>query len=372
MSLLIVSVLVVTYSLLVEAKWTSTSTFRSVSTSSSSTNMVSSLIGGNLGNILGESRESSDLVSIITSRSFLEDVIDNFNLLEYYEYDNDDPYLNRQLMIRKMKESILDVSESLETSIITLSITTNDRMLSTRIANYIVSKLDEYSREYRMTKGKEERKFLETRINELNNRIELLTERIKVFQKKNNIIKFEKQLTPLLETYSKLVARFLETDFKYEFTKRFLKENNSEIKAMAFKKKMLLKQIKNFESKNNDIINYKIALDSIPDIYQKYSQLQTKVEILKKTYENLYPQYEMAKLQEVRDTQTIEIIDKAVPKGLRTSPKRARMCIITFIVSAFFLMAYVIVIELWKIKLDSNERLKTQFNDFKKQFGFKR
>ena len=74
------------------------------------------------------------------------------------------------------------------------------------------------------------------------------------------------------------------------------------------------------------------------------------MEIQNKVYSYLYPQYEQAKIEEIKNLPTIEVIDKAVPSGLRSKPRRAMMCIITFFIalSASILMS--IIIEVYSSK----------------------
>ena len=127
-----------------------------------------------------------------------------------------------------------------------------------------------------------------------------------------------------------------------------------------------MKQIKKLENGNN-LINYQIPLEEIPGIMQKYTLLRTKAEILEKTYKIIYPQIEAAKLQELRDTPTIQIIDKAVPAGKRTRPRRGMLCIVTFIISAIVLMLMAVVLEMWERKLTKSNDFKKKYAEFKKE-----
>lgn len=54
----------------------------------------------------------------------------------------------------------------------------------------------------------------------------------------------------------------------------------------------------------------------------KYFQLRKELEIQHIIYEFLSQQYEQAKLEEARDTPTIQILDKAKPPYRKHSPKR--------------------------------------------------
>ena len=98
----------------------------------------------------------------------------------------------------------------------------------------------------------------------------------------------------------------------------------------------------------------------IPDISLEYSQILLNLEIQQQIYQYLYPQYESAKINELKDLPTIEIIDKAVPAGMRSKPQRAKMCVLLFLVGLSFSSSIAIIFELL------SEEQKNKFSSFNK------
>jgi uncharacterized protein involved in exopolysaccharide biosynthesis len=66
----------------------------------------------------------------------------------------------------------------------------------------------------------------------------------------------------------------------------------------------------------------KRRLVDLPEIGLEMARLFREVEIQTRLLTFLLPQYEQAKIQEVKDTPTVQIIDPAVPPQLKNSPKR--------------------------------------------------
>ncbi len=349
---LIVSIAAVIYSLVVPEKWTSTATFKPTISNNSEIGMFSSIMSGDISSLLGGSQEQSELIDVIKSRTFLEPVIDKFDLIDYFEIEHEDPYYVRETTLKTFREEILSVELDQETGIFSISIITKNRELSADIANYLVRELEDYLQNVRMTKGKEERQFLEKRISEINDQLVKYTEELKEFQQKYNVLELESQLPPMLNSYTELVSQYMEEDIKLQLSKSYLKTDSNQSKMYELKTDELIKQIKKIETGKNSIINYQIPLDSIPNLSQKYTLLMTKLEILKKVYETVYPQYEIAKLQELRDTQTINIIDSAIPSGLRTWPKRGFMCILSFTLAFVFSCFLIIINKVLSTKKD--------------------
>ena len=72
----------------------------------------------------------------------------------------------------------------------------------------------------------------------------------------------------------------------------------------------------------------------------------------------MFPQYEQAKIEEVKDLPTIEIIDKAVPAGKRSKPKRAKFCILSFFISLFLSSFFILIKQPFKEKFNKFQDLK--------------
>ena len=80
--------------------------------------------------------------------------------------------------------------------------------------------------------------------------------------------------------------------------------------------------------------------------------------------EFLLPQYEQAKIQEAKDTPTVQVLDKAVPPDLRAKPKRAIMVIMVGFISFLFCTIFVFSLENYhRIRNDENNTWNKIFNE---------
>ncbi|MCK5763417.1 MAG: hypothetical protein KAH05_04795, partial [Clostridiales bacterium] len=370
-TLLVISILVVTYSLIVEELWTSQTDFI-VQFNTNNSNIMSSFMNLNVSNLFSSSGGQSETISILSSRNFAEKIIDRFKLIDHYEIEEEDKYLVKELIYEIYLTELLEVSQDMETGIIKLRVKTKDRFLSAKIANSITDELERYNTYLRMTKGKQEREFLEKRLSELNDEILNLTEEISKFQQSNKVLSIDQQILPLIENYSSLISDYLQNDIKLKYSLAFLDSNNVLISELSFKQDEMLKKIREIEYGSTGIFDYQLSLGEIPELYRQSSLYEAKIEVLKKTYSFIYPQLESAKLQELRDTPTIQIIDKAVPSGRRTWPRRGILCIVTFIISVIILCLIAILIELWQMKLLEDPNIRHKYAKFRKEILFRK
>ncbi len=95
--------------------------------------------------------------------------------------------------------------------------------------------------------------------------------------------------------------------------------------------------------KNEFGAGFSVPLSRLPEVSLEYARLLRNVKVQEAVYELLTQQYEQAKIMEVKDTPTVEILDKASPPEKKSYPKRsgivlfcAVMSLLTSIILAFF------------------------------------
>lgn len=74
----------------------------------------------------------------------------------------------------------------------------------------------------------------------------------------------------------------------------------------------------------------------VPDLGLQLARFTREVNIQETTYELLTKEYELAKIEEAKDTPTIQILDKAIPPEKRFKPKRRQMVLLSGFTSLFF------------------------------------
>ena len=353
---LIVSIFAVIYSLITPQYWISSATILPSSDKQNSFSISSSFLGGFTSSMLGGIQSDAyALTGIMQSRTFSLDVVKKFNLIEYFEIEEPDTLISFEIAVQNLRDNVVNLGINEENGFLSISVETKDKYLSTDIANYYWMKLDEYNKLFKMTKGKQQREFIEKRLVEVKESINKLSNTLNEFQKKYNTINLEEQTKSVISLYSDLASEKITNEIELEFSKQFFSEANQKIKNLEIRNNILNKKIKEIERDSGKLkIEYLLSIDDIPDISLQYSQILLNLEIQQKIYEYLYPQYEAAKIDELKDLPTIEVIDKAVPAGLRSKPKRARLCIIAFLLA--FVLSSTIIYTFEKMKITGRDK----------------
>lgn len=357
----VVSVAAVIYSLVTPQIWRSTATFYVLGDQTSShieglSDLSAELMGTT------NSQNAINAVTAMNSRQFSEKVIRHFNLIDYYEIADKDSLKAMDNALKILHTKTMKIGSDSETGLVTVSAETKDKKLSRDIVNYYLQQLDIYNREEKITRGKINREFLEARTNETRAEIDSLLIELKNFQQKHNAFDIEAQTASLIQTYSDIIATKMSTDIELELARKNYAENSPVVLELKERSEALSKQIKQLEAGEKSIKpRYLIDIGSIPDLATQYAQLKMNLEIKSKVYEFLYPQYEAAKLEELKDLPTLDILDTPREAGLRVRPKRAVMCIIAFALA----IVVSIIIVLIKNALEQN---KERWQEIKKEF----
>ena len=350
----IVSVAAVIYSLVTPKIWESEATFYIVGDETASLPINLPGLGSLASNIMKQDKLQGSLnaVSALRSRRFSEDVIRHFDLIRYFKISERDSLMQMDIALKKLKKRVVKVSISEKASLISISVKTKDKKLSMDMVNYYLQKLEEYNQDQKLTRGKRERIFLEERVAETRAVLDSLIAADKEFRQSSNAIDIEEHATVLIKSYAELVATKMAADIELEMALQTLNENSPVVQELKVKRDALNAQIKEMESGKSKVKpRYLIDISSLPDLGSRYAQIKMELMIQTAVFEFLYPQYEAARLEELKDTPSVDVLDYPREAGLRSRPKRAMICVIAFF--AAFVVAVIIV--LFKSILERNK-----------------
>jgi uncharacterized protein involved in exopolysaccharide biosynthesis len=358
----LVSIGALTYSLVTPEKWSSSAV---IEISGSSTGGLAANFSGLLGSFassitgMTSSEDIMKHVFLMNSRTFSEKIIKKHNLINYFEIEEDDKLVELDEALKKMKK-IRNITLHEETNYYVIDIKTKDKQLSKDIVLSYIDLIKEYNLEDRVTKGRNLRKFLEKRVNQINDDIDILTSKIKSYNDNNNIILIEEQGKTIIENYAKLVSQKNLLEVQRDYIGDSYGTDHPEYISAAKQIELLSEKITSLESSKDEVVEkYMLPLDQINGLAIDQKKWELELEVNKQIIETVYPQYELAKLQELNDVPAITIIENPKLAGLRTEPKRALICIISFLAAIFFSSVLVFIYDM----LSANENFKKMFNN---------
>ena len=169
------------------------------------------------------------------------------------------------------------------------------------------------------------------------------------FQKKHNTLDLAEQTKAAIRIGAEIKSQILIDEVKLGILNKTYKMDHPEIEKLNMEILELQDQLSDLDHspKNNSISNNNLfpQFSEVPNLEIELLRLKREVEIQSKLYAFLTQQYEESKIQEARDTPTIQVLDDANYPIKRYKPMRTLM-VIGYSLIAFVLSAiYVIFVE---------------------------
>ncbi len=318
------------YSLFMPKLYTATAMLLPPQDSGSGLRVIGSLSGGvgaMLDNFQGKISAADLYMGILKSRSAADEVIKRFDLEKVYGE-------NSRSTIYKILSDRTRVEVSGKTQIITLSVMDSSAERAADMVGAFVEALDLINRKVNITEGRRKRIFLEKRLTMVKADLNAAEKNLMDFQQKFKLIAVEDQARTIIEAAAKIKAEIMSTETELEVMKQFRTENLTETRILKAKISELKKQLEKIETgtlKKNDGDDVTRVFDSagtsfsfneIPGLSMQLGRLLREAKVQENVFELLISQYELAKIEEAKDMDVVQVLDKAFPPDKKSTPNR--------------------------------------------------
>lgn len=282
--------------------------------------------------LFGISSSSEDLLlGILNSRTSLVNVIEKYNLAEYYEVDDG----NTDKILRSFAKDLAFSPN--EWGMIEVEVINEDPVLAADIANYFVVLLDSLNRKINVEQATNNRLFIEKRY--LQNVLDLKNaeDSLYTFQKKYGVFAVPEQLEAAVKASAELESQVVKQEIALLLMQEQFGKESQQAAMIAAElnllkgKVMELKQSDKLSNPSNVFLPFK----EVPSLTLQYFRYFREIEIQSTILEVVLPLYEQAKVEEQKSLPTVMVLDAAVPPKLKDSPKRMLIVLFGFFISFF-------------------------------------
>jgi len=304
---------------------------------------LAGLAGGMGGGIGG----SSDLyIGIIKSRSVADAVIKRLDLRKEYKAKTPDE-------ARKALASAVKVQAGKD-GIISVSSDNKDPQKAALLVNTLVEELGRRSVQLNLSKAGTERVFLEKRLEVVKVDLKKAEDDLRRFAEQNRAIKVDAQATASIQGIAHLKAEIVTKEVQLESLRSFQTDESPEIKALRAGIARLKGQLGAMagSGRSSDAI---LSVGSVPNLGLEYARRMREQKIQETIFEQLTKQYEVAKLNEAKDSSSLQVLDEAVAPAQKSKPKRSLIVLLST-VTAFFIGIFWVFIQEYFGKMSSEDR----------------
>lgn len=288
-------------------------------------------VGGMAGGFLGLKSPADLWVGILKSRSIFDAVITRFDLVKSFEaatIEDARNILGQMVSVKKSKEDIISIA-----------VENKDPKQAALLANAFVEELDRINKSIVMTSGGRMRTFIEKRLKEAQDGLSRTEEAVKEFQNKNGAVKLDDQSKAIIEAIGTVRGQLMAKEVELQTFLSYATPNNPQAEILKSQIRELRQGLQEMEEGKkgghpapNSIF---IPTSRIPDLSLQFARLLREAKIQLTLYELLTQQYEMARIQEAKDSPTVQVLDAAKASERKIKPKRTQIVLLSTFSAAF-------------------------------------
>jgi tyrosine-protein kinase Etk/Wzc len=269
----------------------------------------------------GVSSPSQVLLSVLESRRVKEVVVRENDLERVYRSRNIDQAI---LALKDRVSLAIDENGS-----VIIAAEARDPVLARDIAVTFLDELERYNSEVRTTNGRRVREFVEGRLEETRQRLADAEERLVSFQSEHATIEVTEQARAVIGTMAELEALVATTEIQLGLLRGYASADHPEVvklESQLREYRIRMAALKSSEDGEQD--GMLVSLSDLPELAVELAGLMRETEVLNQVYTYLVQEYESARIQEARDTPTLQILDYPGVPEMRARPRRTVMVVI--------------------------------------------
>ena len=287
-------------------------------------------IGGFSGDLLGIKSSGALFIGVLRSRTVEDRLVERFQLQNVYWW------VPLEVDARQKLAENTSISEDRKSGVITITVTDGDPKRAAALAQAYVEELDRLVAQLSTSSARREREFLEQRLKAVKLDLDQASIEFSQFASKNIAIDIKEQGKAMVEGAATLQGQLIATESELQGLKAIYTANNVRVRAAQARMEELKRQLEKVEGKANaDTSDSAASGDSpypsirkLPILGVKFADLYRHTRIQEVVYETLTQQYEMAKVQEVKETPSVKVLDAASVPERKSFPPRLLIIIL--------------------------------------------
>jgi len=299
-------------------------------------------LGAMAGDLLGVKSSGALFVGVLGSRTVQDRLIERFDLRKVYS-------LKLEMDARKRLAERTSVSEDRKSGIITINVTDRDPKRAAAIAQAYVEELNQLVAELSTSSAHRERVFLEGRLNAVKADLDDASRKFSQFASKNAAIDIKEQGRAMVQASATLEGQLIAAQSELKGLEEIYSSNNVRVRAVQARIDELQRQLEKLGGQVPSLTEQaKGSGDSVyPSIRQlpilgvTWADLYRRMQIQETVYETLTQQYELAKVQEAKETPSVKVLDEAGVPERKSFPPRGLIAIAT---AMAFLAAAILIL----------------------------
>jgi uncharacterized protein involved in exopolysaccharide biosynthesis len=305
-------------------------------------------LGAVAGDLLGIKSSGALFIGVLRSQTSQNRLIQQFDLRKVY---------GKRLFIdaRTTLDGNTSISEDRKSGIITISVTDRNPQRAAALTSAYVDQLNSLVSELSTSSAHRERVFLEERLKVAKQDLDDASNQLAQFSSKNNTLDIQQEGKAMLDAAGTIAGEMITAQSQLEGLRQIYTDDNPRVRSLNARVGELRKQLaklggaqitgadggRSFASQSADAASAQTSglpyptIRSLPLLGAKYADYYRRAKIQETVYELLTEQYELAKVQEAKETPSVKVLDPArIPERKSFPPRLVIVFFGTFLISA--------------------------------------
>ena len=303
-------------------------------------------LGSLAGDLLGVKSSGALFVGVLRSQTAQDRLIQQFDLRKVYW---------KRLIVdaRTKLDDNTSITEDRKSGIITISVTDHSPQRAAALANAYVDELNSLVAELSTSAAHRERVFLEERLKVAKRDLDEAVNELAQYSSKNNTLDIQQEGKAMLDAAGSIAGELIAAEAQLEGLRQIYTDSNSRVRSLNARVGELRKQLENLggakasggrasapvdgrpgdpPAAHDSGLPYP-TIHSLPLLGAKYADYYRRAKIQETVYELLTEQFELAKVQEAKETPSVKILDPGtIPERKSFPPRLLIMFLGTFLV----------------------------------------
>jgi tyrosine-protein kinase Etk/Wzc len=296
-------------------------------------------LGGLVGNMGLNIRNPNDMyVAMLRSDSVTYALVDRFSLVSLY-------HQKLRSEARAKLELLTEVSVDKNSGVISISVDDTEPDRAAKIANAYIEELEKLTRTLAVTDASKRRIFFEHEAQTANEELVKAEQALKQTEEETGLIQLDSQARVMLQAYADLRAAVTAKQVEIQAMESFATPDNPDLIRAKQELKALQAQVAHYEEGQGGRPIGDIALEKVPAKALAYIQKLREVKYREALLELMLKQYEIARIDEAKDSYLIQVLDKALPPDRRSWPKRTAIVMASTLLASILAVLAALMIE---------------------------
>lgn len=307
----------------------------------------SDALGGMLGNLGGALKDFGlgkvgggggmqyDYMVILEARTVIDSVIKKYNLAKVYDLPDSLPTKVRKAFSSNLALDFLKDGNYL------ISIWDTDPQRAADMANDFAKIANDLATKIEKEENKMNLKYLEDRVENLNENLKLITDTLARYSTKYKIFSIEDQAKGYADLLTELKSKKYIYEVMYNISKTNFGADDYQTKMQENTINELSKKISQAENNPGAVGNF--SMNNATDIGLEFARLYVEFETYSKVKAFLIPTLEKAKLDLNKQVNNLFVVDEAIPADMKDRPKRS-LIVLGAVAGSFILSIFLIVV----------------------------